>query len=77
MNEKNKIVLHVVALSSFLFGAVVLHTIINNYSKNYTFFWLDVNFLTAFDSALLAIGFGFFLEFYMSFKPIKILKEID
>lgn len=75
MKLNSKLMLHITAISLFLFGAVVLHTIINNIRYSYNFFWIKVNFTTVFDSGLLALGISFFIEFYMSFNQINIINQ--
>lgn len=67
-----KLLLHIIAITQFLFGIVVIHTIFNNFSKFYYFFWIELNFTSVLDFSLIELGLSFFIEFYLSFNQINI-----
>ena len=62
-----------IAITCFLIGSVFIHVVENNTSECiYTFFNTIIYRVVLLDIGLLLIGCGFFIEFYMSFKPIEI-----
>ena len=73
-----KIFLHIIALTLFLLGIVILH-IVHNYNyliyKPLDFFGIPININILFDIGLILIGIGFFIEFFLTFKPIKIIDD--
>ncbi len=69
---KKKILVHMIAITSFLIGIVFIHVVTNTTSSNLLFFNILVHNTVVIDSGLTLIGIAFFTEFYMSFKPIKI-----
>lgn len=71
---KRKIIIHVIALVSFIFGLVVIHVLLNGYLNLY-FFGISLNRAFVIDMAILSIGIGFFIEFSLTFKPIKIIEK--
>ncbi|MGV9141300.1 MAG: hypothetical protein ACOC1X_00015 [Promethearchaeota archaeon] len=77
MSLNKKLLGHIIAISLFIFGTVVLHTIINKIELEYNFFWIRLNFTTVFDMSLLSIGISFFIEFYLSFNQINIIKNSE
>ena len=69
-----RILCHIVAITFFLLGCNMLHAIINNYQFRYYFFEILLNRTTILDFALIFLGIGFFLEFYMTFKQMEVKK---
>ena len=74
MNDKMKIkvLAHITAIIFFLIGCVMLHVLVNNPSDVLLFFEILVSRCTVLDTSLILLGIGFFLEFYMSFKPMEV-----
>ena len=74
MNNQIKIIFHVIALSFFLFGSVILHVVFNSNSNDtfMLFFGIPIEKSIIFDTGLLFFGMGFFIEFFLTFKPILI-----
>ena len=72
-----KIFIHIVAISFFLFGFVILHAVYNDTSDyDYMlFFAIPIGKVTIFDMGLLFFGMGFFIEFLFTFKPIYVLTK--
>lgn len=72
-----KILFHIVAISLFMFGCVILHSFANSktYSSTMLFFGTDVEKSVVFDIGILCIAIGFFIEFFFTFYPIYILKK--
>jgi len=76
MKSKYKILLHIIAISLFLVGAVILHVLENSrFAQTFYFFSAPLHRAFVFDVALLIIGIGFFIEFSLTFKPIKIIED--
>lgn len=71
---KRKIFFHIVALVSFIFGLVVIHVLLNGYLTLF-FFGISLNRVFVIDMAISCIGIGFFIEFSLTFKPIKIIEK--
>ena len=69
---KIKILAHIIAITFFLLGIVIIHVITNSTSKNLRFFEILVNRVTILDTSLILLGIAFFIEFYMTFRPIKV-----
>lgn len=69
---KIKILAHTIAITCFLVGAVFIHIRVNAISIYLTFFNLLIHRTVVFDSGFVLLGIAFFIEFYMSFKPIEI-----
>ena len=69
---KIKIIAHMIAIACFLIGSVILHVVVNNISNIFQFFEITINRITVFDSGLILLGIAFFIEFYMSFKPMEV-----
>ena len=81
-NRKNiwfspKILLNMVAIAFFMFGCVLLHAVYNDTSLGTTmsFFTIQVQKIVIFDSAILCVSLAFFIEFYLTFRPIHIFNE--
>ena len=72
---KGKILLHIGAITLFIFGAVIIHVVLNSYSIYFEFLTMKLSRIFITDMGLLLIGIAFFTEFYLSFKPIKIIRE--
>lgn len=72
-----KIVIHIIAISFFMLGIIILHTVANSRSENFTIFFFGVEILKSviFDIGILCICTGFFIEFFFTFKPIYILTK--
>ena len=72
---KLKIVIHIGAIILFIFGAVIIHVVLNSDDIEFKFLTMILSrgFIT--DMGLVCIGIAFFIEFYLSFKPILIGKE--
>ena len=75
---KGKILLHIISIFLVLFGLVTIHILIQSYTWTIyiTFFGIQGihrNFVL--DLSIVLIGIAFFIEFYLTFKPIKILKD--
>lgn len=73
-----KLFLHVISLSLFLFSAVILHVVLNSDTKFFNFYGYFIApraFFT--DLGLMLVGIAFFIEFFMTFKPIKIIEKRD
>ena len=75
MNVKLKIFLHIACLCLFLLGAVIIHTVLNSDYEMYDFFNISFRRIFLVDMGLLLIGIGFFLEFFLTFKPIEVNNE--
>lgn len=69
---KKKIVLHIIAIVSFIVGACILFTIMHNPLFNSHLFFFDIEYIILFDIVLTYMGISFFIEFYLSFKPIEV-----
>jgi hypothetical protein len=69
---KIKILAHIIAITFFLLGIVIIHVITNSISENLRFFEILVNRVTILDTSLILLGIAFFIEFYMTFRPIKV-----
>ena len=77
----SKILIHIIAISFFMIGLVILH-VANNYLEIYAntwFFGIEVERSAILDIGLLFVTIGFFIEFFFTFRPIYILikKEDD
>lgn len=71
-----KILLHMVAIAFFMFGCVLLHAVYNSkISGTMSFFAISMEKGVIFDSALLFVSLAFFIEFYLTFRPIRILMK--
>ncbi|MFX1274840.1 MAG: hypothetical protein ACFFBP_21525 [Promethearchaeota archaeon] len=68
-----KILFHILAIFLFLFGCVVLHVVVNSEEIFVIFFGIFLPRAFFFDLAIVVIGIAFFIEFFMTFKPIKII----
>ncbi|TFG10124.1 MAG: hypothetical protein EU535_08515 [Promethearchaeota archaeon] len=68
---------HILAMSLFMFGIVLLHAVYNSTSEYdwMYFFDIQVNKVAILDSGILCISVGFFIEFFMTFKPILIVNR--
>jgi len=75
MDHRLKPLFHIIAISLFLFGMTLIHTVINNATNTFIFFNLILEKMIVLDSAILLSGVAFFIEFYLTFKPIKIIKD--
>lgn len=71
---KRKIIVHVIALINFIFGLIVIHVLLNGYLTLF-FFGISLNRAFVIDMAILCMGIGFFIEFSLTFKPIKIIEK--
>lgn len=71
----NKIIIHIIAIFLFLCGLILLHVIYNNSDIYIRLFGKHLHRSLVFDIGILCICLSFFIEFYMSFKPTKIIKE--
>ena len=69
---KMKIIYHIVCLCLFIFGMILIHTVLNSNSDYFKFFNLRLHRVVVIDTAILFIGVSFFCEFYLTFKPIQI-----
>jgi len=69
---KIKILAHIIAITCFLVGVVFIHVRVNSISTYFTFFNLLIHRTVVLDSGLTLLGIAFFIEFYMTFKPIKV-----
>lgn len=76
MSER-KILIHIIAISFFMFGAVLLHAVLNSRSENFTMYFFGTEVLKSviLDVGILCISIGFFMEFFLTFKPISILTK--
>jgi len=72
-----KILLHIVAITLFMFGCVLLHAVYNDRSEFsfMEFFGIAITKIIIFDTALLCVSMGFFIEFFLTFRPIHILMK--
>lgn len=90
MDQRIKVIVHIGAITLLILSVVFLHFIINQdpYIKNdeiyypqIWFFDLLVNRYVVMDLGFTFLGIGFFIEFIMTFRPIKILlfenKNVD
>ena len=68
-----KILIHIIAISCFMIGLVILHVAYNYLYANTWFFGIEVERPFIFDTGLLCITIGFFTEFFLTFRPIYIL----
>ena len=67
-----KILAHTIAIMCFLVGAVFIHVRVNSTSTHLFFFNLLIQRTIVLDTGLTLLGIAFFIEFYMTFKPIKV-----
>lgn len=74
---RNKILVHIIAITCLLIGIIFIHVIENNPLDYYYFFNIPIYRVVILDLALILIGIAFFIEFYMSFKPIEYKKEVE
>ncbi|MFW9950030.1 MAG: hypothetical protein ACFFKA_07890, partial [Candidatus Thorarchaeota archaeon] len=83
-----KIGLHIGAILFFIFGLVLIHVVINlgvNISINtlgintfypeLSFFDIELSRDAVADIGFLSLGISFFIELFLSFKPIKVIFE--
>ena len=71
-----KILIHIVAISFFMIGIVLLHAVMN--TDSITFIFFDLNNIpkgVVFDMGLMFIATGFFIEFMFTFRPIHVLTK--
>lgn len=72
----NKIINHIIAITCLLIGIILIHVVENLPFVLYFWFFNIPIYRTVFlDLALILIGIAFFIEFYMSFKPIEYKKK--
>ena len=69
---KIKILAHIIAIAFFLLGAVTIHVVENTASRYLYFFNILIFRFVILDTGLMLLGIAFFIEFYMTFKPIKV-----
>lgn len=74
---KIKILAHIIAISLFIFGATILHTVLSTYLTHLEFLGMILTRVTVTDIGILLIAIAFFIEFFMTFRPISIIKESD
>lgn len=78
MKFKYKILLHITAIGLLLLGMVFVH-IAHNYDylmfPTVRFFGYSMTLKSVFDTGLLLISIAFFIEFILTFKPIKIQED--
>jgi len=75
MEHRIKQLFHIIAISLFLLGMTLIHTVLNNQTNTFIFFNLILGKMVVIDSAILFSGIAFFIEFFLTFKPIKIMGE--
>ena len=69
-----KLLIHVLAISLFMVGTVLIHAVTNNPELElWLFFNIEIPRIVVFDTGFLCIGMGFFIEFLFTFKPIYVL----
>ena len=68
-----KVLTHVGGISSFLVGANLVHVAHNSpFGSLFDFFGLKFKRIEVFDTGLVLMGIGFFIEFISSFKPLEV-----
>lgn len=72
-----KLIIHIIAIICLLFGIILIHTILNYKYNIYRFFEILLHKTTILDIGIIFIGISFFMEFILSFKPIKIIIEVN
>lgn len=74
MNVKIKILAHIFSIVLFLFGMVVIHVVLNQIpgQQQISFFGALFDRTFIIDVGIVCCGVAFFIEFYMTFKPIEI-----
>ncbi len=75
MDHRLKPLFHIIAISLFLFGMTLIHTVVNTQNNTFIFFNLILGKMVVLDTVILFSGLAFFIEFYLTFKPIIILRE--
>jgi len=72
-----KILIHIAAISLFLSGLVISHAVINSVIINpnikfVDFFGFSISRIFMLDFSIVFLGISFFIEFFMTFSPIRI-----
>lgn len=73
-----KILVHIVSIALFLLSMVAIHVILNfsdNLNNKIDFFGILIPKSFAIDLSILLAGISFFIEFFLTFKPIKIKED--
>jgi len=69
---KIKILAHIIAITCFLVGVVFIHVVENTASRYLYFFNILIFRIVVLDTGLTLLGIAFFIEFYMTFRPIEV-----
>jgi len=78
MNKNRaKILIHISAISLFLSGLIIIHAIINSVMvapdiRFVDFFGIYINKSFTLDFSIIIMGFSFFIEFFMTFRPVHL-----
>ncbi|MBD3214167.1 MAG: hypothetical protein GF311_16275 [Candidatus Lokiarchaeota archaeon] len=72
-----KVMIHILAIFLLLSGLVIVHAIINSViiSPDITsvnFFGIIISRVFMLDFSILLIGISFFIEFFLTFRPIQV-----
>lgn len=76
MKDKYKLILHIISISMFFLGIVLIHIAFNSQTRYYGIFNIhNLDYIFILDFGLTLLGIGFFIEFILTFKPIRILDD--
>ena len=67
-----KILVHIAAITCFLIGIDFIHAVVNGSSQYFMWFDISLSRPFVFDLGIVLEGCGFFIEFFLTFKPIEV-----